>query len=131
MKLLFTNIRQLLTLDTPVHGLRRGKEMQNIGLVESAWLLIENGFVSGYGSMNEVVPQADEVFDCTNRIVLPGLIDSHTHLIFAQPREQEFVQKILGKSYEEIAASGGGILNSAQKIAETKFEELTSSAKQR
>ena len=131
MKLLLTNIRQLLTLDTSQKKLRRGKEMQQIGLLESAWLLISDGMVAAYGTMEQSLPVADESLDCHGKIVFPGLIDSHTHLVFAKPREQEFVQKIQGKSYEEIAASGGGILNSAKKIAETPEEELVDSARKR
>jgi imidazolonepropionase len=91
-------------------------------------LFIEDDIISGYGSMNQLkkasLPQPDEIFDASNRIVLPAWCDSHTHLVFAASRETEFVDKIKGLSYAEIAARGGGILQSAKKLQEMHEDEL-------
>ena len=102
----------------------RGKEMSVIPHIDNAWLLIENKNIAAFGTMESCPERADEMIDATGKMVLPGWCDSHTHLVFAATREEEFVMRIKGKTYEEIAAAGGGILNSARKLQEMSEEEL-------
>lgn len=94
----------------------RGKAMANLPSIDDAYLLIENGVIKTYGKMADAPGHADEVIDASGRYVLPAFCDSHTHLVFAAPRAEEFVMRSQGKSYEEIAAAGGGIVNSAKKL---------------
>ena len=94
-----------------------GAEMENIPFVENAWLHVDNGIIKAFGKMSEIIEfQYNADYDASDSLVLPAWCDSHTHLVFAAPREQEFVDRIKGKSYEEIARNGGGILNSAAKL---------------
>lgn len=110
-------------------GLLKGKEMANPFRILDAWLYIQDGKISDYGSMdNPHYHPVEEVLDCTGRVIFPGFVDSHTHIVFAKTREEEFVMKLKGMSYEQIAQNGGGILNSAQKLAETSEDELVESA---
>ena len=99
--------------------------MKELPLLENAWLLVEDGKISDFGKMSEI-PHFREVkeIDASGKILLPGWIDSHTHIVYAGNREQEFVDRINGLTYEEIANKGGGILNSAKKLQETSEEEL-------
>jgi imidazolonepropionase len=99
--------------------------------INDAFVLVENGIIKDFGEMNAAPERADEVIDATGKFVFPSWCDSHTHLVYAAPRESEFVDKIKGLSYEEIAAKGGGILNSAKRLNETSEEELFDSAWQR
>jgi imidazolonepropionase len=93
--------------------------------LENAWLCIEDGHISGYGSMTDLsIPKGHQAFNAAGRMILPAWADSHTHLVFAATREGEFVDKIKGLSYAEIAAKGGGILNSARKLQATSEDEL-------
>jgi imidazolonepropionase len=116
MRKLFVGIRRIWGVDDEPVSFRAGEEMSVVESVSNAWLLVENGRISGWGSMDEHLPGADEVIDLGHCEVLPGLVDSHTHVVFAEPRTQEWEMRIKGATYEEIAASGGGILNSAQKL---------------
>ena len=94
-----------------------GAAMDQVPHIENAWLRIEKGLIHSFGKMNELNDiQYHVEIDASNSLVLPAWCDSHTHLVFAAPREQEFVERILGLSYEEIARNGGGILNSAAKL---------------
>lgn len=107
--------------------LLRGKELAELPCIENAYLLVEDGIIRDYGAMTEFTkPQTepDEVIDASGQFVLPAWCDSHTHLVFAASREGEFVDKIKGLSYAEIAARGGGILHSAKKLNETSEAEL-------
>ncbi|MDZ4749800.1 MAG: imidazolonepropionase [Saprospiraceae bacterium] len=102
----------------------RGKDMAALHAVENAYLLIENDRILQFGPDHECsVERADTIIDCTGKMVLPAFCDSHTHLVFAAWRENEFVDRIKGMSYEEIANRGGGILNSALKL-QAASEEL-------
>jgi len=93
--------------------------------MEHAWLLVENGRIHSFGDMRALPEMhADETIDATGKMVLPAWCDSHTHLVFAAPRDGEFVDRIKGLSYEEIARRGGGILNSARKLNEMDEAEL-------
>jgi imidazolonepropionase len=127
---IITNIK-LLVNTREENQLLRGKELANLPCIENAYLIIENGVIAEYGIM-DTLPWIDEsndtVIDATGQFILPCWCDSHTHLVFAASREEEFVDKINGMSYAEIAAKGGGILNSAKKIAVTSEGELLRSA---
>lgn len=102
-----------------------GTNMATLPILEDAFLEISNGIISSYGPMAECPATEDhECIDATNSFVLPTFVDSHSHIIFAETRETEFVDKIKGASYAEIAAKGGGILNSAKKLQQVSEEEL-------
>lgn len=107
----------------------KGSDMARLESINQAYLLAENGRIVRFGPESECqIDRADTVIDCTGRIVLPAFCDSHTHLVFAAWREGEFVDRIKGLSYEEIAERGGGILNSARRLQDTSEDELFESA---
>ncbi len=106
--------------------------MSQLPVIERACLLIRNGTIHWFGPMDQNAPErADQVIDATGRFVFPCFVDSHTHMVFAGSREGEFVDKIKGMGYEEIAKKGGGILNSAKRLQNTSEEELYVSALER
>jgi imidazolonepropionase len=125
-KLIIRNIQELLGIVEDGSSLKAGKEMSEVGRIAGAWLMADEGLITGYGSMDTmpVVSSGTEVIDATGRLVMPAFCDSHTHMVFAGTREIEYVDKIKGLSYEEIARRGGGILNSARKMAAASEEEL-------
>ena len=126
MRTLISNIRQLHQVEAEF-GLVRvsGKDMAVLPSIENAWLLIENGFIHSFGDMASVPDDhADETIDATGKMLLPAWCDSHTHLVFAAPRDGEFVDRIKGLSYEEVARRGGGILNSARRLNAMDESEL-------
>ncbi|UKJ07983.1 imidazolonepropionase [Solitalea lacus] len=135
--MLIVNIKQLCGIQ-PEGKLRlQGAEMAELPSIENAWLKIEHGKIADFGSMDnlghtEMLSLAQgtqsEIVDAQGKLVLPTWCDSHTHLVFAASREEEFLMKIQGKTYEEITAAGGGILNSARKLANTSESELYDSA---
>ena len=133
MRTLISNIKQLSQVHSHNRpGVISGKEMASIPYMDNAWLLIEDGLIHSYGKMADIADaHADHYIDATDRFVLPAWCDSHTHLVFAAPREQEFEDRIKGLSYEEIARRGGGILNSARKLNETSEEQLYDQSLQR
>ena len=106
----------------------RGAALSELPVIENAFVLIEDGIIAEYGPMYELelkVPQLPkETIDAQGGFVLPAWCDSHTHLVFAASREEEFIDKLKGMSYADIAAKGGGILNSARKLNETSEDEL-------
>ncbi len=128
MRIFFENIKKLVQVETGDTRRNRvaGKEMAVLPDIDQAWLLVDNGIIHSFGSMKDLSDPvaADQVIDASGRMVLPAWCDSHTHLVYAAPREQEFVDKIKGLSYEEIAQKGGGILNSAEKLNQTDAAEL-------
>jgi imidazolonepropionase len=106
-----------------------GKELNRLPCIENAWLYISEGIIDGFGPMEtspykEDVPLGTEIIDATGKCVFPSFCDCHTHIVYAGSREKEFVDKIRGLSYREIAARGGGILNSARLLHQTSEEEL-------
>lgn len=132
MTLLITNIKELLQVrDTYIDKLS-GSEMATLPSLKNAWLLIEDDIIKSFGTMDNC-PDADniEVIDATGKTVLPTWCDSHTHLVYAGNREQEFVDRINGLSYEEIANRGGGILNSAKRLNETSEDDLYEQSRKR
>ena len=125
MKILFKNIKGLLqTLDNSIEYLD-GYQMKKLSKINNAFLLIEDDQIIDYGIMNDSPSvDVDKVIDVKERFILPAWCDSHTHLVFSESREDEFVDRISGLSYQEIAKRGGGILNSAKKLQEETFEKL-------
>ena len=129
---LIKNIKELLQVREKSVFKVSGAEMAVLPTIKNAFLVIENNLIADFGLM-ENLPEinADEVIDATGKIVLPSWCDSHTHIVYAGNREQEFVDRINGFSYEEIANRGGGILNSAKKLNETSEEEIYEQSKVR
>lgn len=120
------NIKQLLQIEQDHHKIKvAGDDMKKLPKIDNAYLIIDQDTITDFGSMDNC-PDTEtfDVVNCSGRIVLPTWYDSHTHIVYAGNREQEFVDRINGLSYEEIAARGGGILNSAKKLQETSEEDL-------
>src|SRR5699024_6653852 len=125
MSILLTNIKQLLQVRNDAPEFLAGKEMQNLPILENAWVWLEDEEIKDFGTMGNLPKiNATQTIDCTGRVVLPSWVDSHTHLVFAGTREQEFLDRINGLSYQEIAERGGGILNSAKRLQEAIEESL-------
>ena len=123
--LLVKNIKQLVqTEETPRTKPIPGSELAHLPSIENAFLLVENGYIKDFGRMKNCPLRADQEMDATGRMVFPCWCDSHTHLVFAHSREEEWVDRIKGLSYEEISNKGGGILNSARRLQETPEEVL-------
>jgi imidazolonepropionase len=132
MQTLIINIKELIQIRE--NGIQKvsGSEMANLPLLKNAFLLIENNLITDFGLMDNCPTQPDaKIIDATGKVVLPSWCDSHTHLVYAGNRVQEFVDRINGLSYEEIANRGGGILNSAQKLNETEEDEIYEQSKVR
>lgn len=120
---LYTNIKELIGITEQT--ILRGSEMKTLNTIKNAFLLIENGIIKDFGKMEDVLVESfNEVTDVSESTVLPAWCDSHTHIVYAGNREQEFVDRINGLSYEEIANRGGGILNSAKMLQETAEDDL-------
>lgn len=126
--LLISNIKTLVQAETQPRAVVKGADMAVLPVVHDAFLLIENERIAAFGPMSQCPERADTVLDASDRMVFPGWCDSHTHIIYAASREEEFVDRIRGLSYEEIARRGGGILNSARRLRETSEDELYESA---
>lgn len=134
-RLLLKNIKSLLSVYEHAPKKLSGVEMKNLPCIENAWLAADDGLISDFGSMDDFPGITDwknlEVIDCAGKTVMPGFADSHTHIVYAGNREQEFVDRINGLTYEEIANRGGGILNSAKKLRSVTEDELFEQSKQR
>ncbi|MES2702606.1 MAG: imidazolonepropionase [Bacteroidota bacterium] len=127
MRLLISNIKQLHGTEQSTENRLKvaGTDMATLSYIDNAWVLTENGRIHSFGTMSELPEtHAEKTIDATGRLVLPAWVDSHTHLVFAAPRDGEFVDRIKGLSYEEIARRGGGILNSARRLNEMDESEL-------
>jgi len=133
MKRLLVNNIGLLVADRHGKSLLAGEEMGRLDVIRNAWLLIEDGRVKDFGEASTTTPseETDVVIDAQGGAVLPSFCDSHTHLVYADSREGEFVDKIRGLSYAEIARRGGGILNSADRLHELSEDELYRQAMRR
>lgn len=132
MRILITDIKKLIGTHSFTRALK-GSEMNELPYEDDAWLSIEDDLISDFGSM-KTPPNLEgynQVIDASGRYVLPSFVDSHTHSVFAASREQEFRQRVAGKSYEEIAAAGGGILNSAKTLQHMSEEQLYDRALER
>ena len=139
MTTLFINIKELIQVRDLSEDKVYGKDMGILPIINNAFMLIEDDTITNFGSMDNLdIRKADKVVDLTGRLVLPTWCDSHTHLVYADSREDEFVDRIKGLSYHKIAEKGGGILNSAKKLqhkiedhlykdAVTRIEEIIKS----
>jgi imidazolonepropionase len=125
MHILFKHIKELVQVRKEAVVFVAGQQMKELPTLKNAYLLIEDGKIADFGSM-EACPTiaADEVIDATGKMILPSWCDAHTHIVYAGNREAEFVDRINGLSYEAIANKGGGILNSAKQLNETSEEEI-------
>lgn len=126
MKTLLKNIKEALQVSDSFSFLK-GKDMAEINSLKNAYIIIENEKIASFGEMSSLSqPEEnfDKIIDCTGKIVMPSFVDSHTHIVFAKTREEEFVMRVKGKTYEEIAEAGGGILNSARKLQVASEDEL-------
>jgi imidazolonepropionase len=132
MRTLFINIKELIQVrETPI-AFVSGKDMKILPTIKNAFLLVENGKIAAFGTMkNCTISDTDNVVDATGKMILPSWCDSHTHIVYAGNREGEFVDRINGLTYEEIAKNGGGILNSAKKLQNTSEEDLYQQSKAR
>lgn len=130
MKTLIRNIKTIIQANPKPKEKVAGKEMSQLPCIDNGWISIENAIITGCGEMKEAPQDAsfDNVIDATGRLVFPTWCDSHTHIVYATSREGEFVDRIRGLSYEEIARKGGGILNSAERLNKTSEDELFESA---
>lgn len=134
MRQLLTNIQQLILTEEPgaERTLVAGADMKEMSYIGEAWLLVEDNRIHSFGKMEDLPEHfADETIDATGRLLLPAWIDAHTHLVFAATREAEFVDRINGLSYAEIARRGGGILSSARKMQDIDESELFDLSQQR
>lgn len=137
MKKIIYNISNIAVVENEVSSKPVcGSAMQNVNYLENAYIIIENDKIHSFGSMNDINHLMEnnnfsEKIDANGGFALPGFCDSHTHIVFAGSREAEFVDKIKGLSYEDIAKRGGGILNSAERLQKTSEDELFESAKKR
>lgn len=128
--MLIKNIKNLLGVSERT-SFKRGEDMSEVGSLQDAYLFIEDGIIVDYGPMTSCPDVDTDIVDATGRLVMPTWVDTHTHIVFASPREKEYVARIQGKSYEEIAEAGGGILNSARKLQATSEDDLYRSAEAR
>lgn len=131
MRTLFRNIKTLVQTETTPRSVVKGTAMAHLPTIENAFLLIEKDKIHSFGAMADCPTNADEIIDVKDRMIFPCWCDSHTHLVFAKTREEEFVDRIKGLTYEEIAKKGGGILNSARRLRETPEEILLEQAYER
>jgi imidazolonepropionase len=130
MKTLIENIKTIVQANPAPKEKVSGKEMSTLPCLDNGWISIEDSLITGFGEMRHVPTKAhfDQVIDATDRLVFPAWCDSHTHIVYAGSRESEFVDRIRGLSYEEIAKRGGGILNSAERLNNTSEDALFDSA---
>lgn len=132
MRTLITNIKSLVQVEDQKRIAVCGEAMANLNCIDNAYLIIEGDQIIDFGQMKDLQEtNAEKIVDANNRFVLPSFCDSHTHLVYAGSREIEYIDKIKGLSYEEIAKRGGGILNSAKRLQETSEDKLYEDAMQR
>ncbi|MCF8364198.1 MAG: imidazolonepropionase [Bacteroidales bacterium] len=135
MKILIKNIKELIQTEHTIRLKVSGKDMAKLNTEKNAFLFIDDGIIADFGKMEEIkaslkVQSAGDLFeiDASGKMVFPSFCDSHTHLVYPESREIEYIDKIKGLSYEEIAKRGGGILNSARKMQDISEEELFDAA---
>ncbi|MBJ2124910.1 imidazolonepropionase [Flavobacterium sp. IB48] len=130
MTTLITNIQELLQVRETSIAKVSGSEMAKLPTIKNAFLILKDNLIEDFGSMDNLPKiNADKTIDATGKVVLPSWCDSHTHIVYSGNREQEFVDRINGLSYEEIANRGGGILNSAKKLNDSSEEEIYEQSK--
>ncbi len=128
---LIKNIKTIYGIESQPSSFKKGTAMAVVDTYENAYILIESDTIIALGSMDSDLPRADNQLDANQGLVMPAWCDSHTHIVFAQGREGEYVDRLRGISYEEIAKNGGGILNSAARLQAKSEDELYLSAKSR
>lgn len=133
MSILIKNIKELIQVEEHPKERVCGEEMAKLDTIKNSWLYISGGKISGFGTMGHMPEkiEAATTIDAAGKMVFPSWCDSHTHLVYPSSREIEYVDKIKGLTYEEIAKRGGGILNSAAKMQEISEDELLEGAKER
>ncbi len=134
MNLALINIKQLVTVSSDGKRVKTGAEMSSLGLIENAAVLIAEEKITWIGRMEELSMSSlgeTDVLDCLDRVVMPGFVDSHTHLLFAGSREEEFARRSGGASYREVAEKGGGILNTVKHVREASKKDLKKFARRR
>lgn len=131
MKTLLTDISQIVTVDTGGKNFKRGKEMSDLSLLENHSILIEDGKILDFISNFSSIPTFDKIISCNGKVVLPGFVECHTHALFAGSRADEFVRKLNGATYEEIAKAGGGILTTVNSVRNSSFPQLSLILKKR
>ena len=138
MAIVITNIKSLIQTETKPVLFRAGQAMKNLPKIDNAYLIVKGNKIDDYGKMENYSEQLlqslnepIERIDATGKMVIPSFCDSHTHIVYAGSREIEYVDKIKGLSYEEIARRGGGILNSAKRLHDASEEELFQDAMER
>jgi imidazolonepropionase len=131
MNVLFKNIKELIQVRKTTIDFLSGKEMNVLPTIKNAFLLVENGLIADFGFMEDCPDIKIKTIDATGKMILPSWCDSHTHIVYAGNREDEFVDRINGLSYKEIADNGGGILNSAKRLQTTSEGDLYNQSKVR
>ena len=136
--ILIKNIKELVQVEYQAVSMRAGKQMSELNTIKNAFLFIEDGKISAFGKMGQmpIFQESNQkegftTIDASGKMVFPSFCDSHTHLVYPESREIEYVDKIKGLSYEEIAKRGGGILNTARKMEDITEDELYESAMER
>ncbi|MBE0674545.1 MAG: imidazolonepropionase [Bacteroidales bacterium] len=133
MSILIKNIKGIVQAGDDIPAFVAGEKMSQLNLIENGWILTDGELISDYGAMSDLPSgvKAGTVIDASGRFLFPSFCDSHTHLVYAGSREIEYMDKIRGLSYEEIAKRGGGILNSARLLRDTSEDELYRQSMQR
>ncbi|MEC7084249.1 MAG: imidazolonepropionase, partial [Bacteroidota bacterium] len=132
MNKIFINIKELCGILENQENPLGGDEANSLKTIKNAYLEIVDGKIASYGKMDDLeVSATHEIIDAKDKLILPCWMDSHTHLVFAGTREGEFIDRINGLTYEEIAAKGGGILNSAERLKKTSEDDLFYDAEKR
>ena len=131
MNIILKNIKQLIGITENSDTIKKGKAQGEVKTLENAYLIVRNNIIESFGPMSECPELSMESHDCAGRLVLPMYVDSHTHLIFAESRSGEMKMRLQGKSYQEIAEAGGGILNSAAKLHAMSEQQLYEEAQER
>ena len=131
MNIILKNIKQLIGITENSDTIKKGKAQGEVKTLENAYLIVRNNIIESFGPMSECPELSMDSHDCAGRLVLPMYVDSHTHLIFAESRSGEMKMRLHGKSYQEIAETGGGILNSAAKLHAMSEQQLYEEAQER
>ncbi|HAV26467.1 MAG TPA: imidazolonepropionase [Bacteroidetes bacterium] len=131
MNIILKNIKQLIGITENSDTIKKGKAQGEVKTLENAYLIVRNNIIESFGPMSECPELSIDSHDCAGRLVLPMYVDSHTHLIFAESRSGEMKMRLHGKSYQEIAEAGGGILNSAAKLHAMSEQQLYEEAQER
>src|SRR5439155_6530663 len=127
------NAAQLICVSAHRERVKRGQGLRDLSIIPDGAVVVSDGIIQWVGRTSDMppVPADAEVLDATGKVVLPGFIDSHTHLVFASTRENEFEQRLLGKTYEEMPAGGGGINATVEQVRRASKEELKAATRRR